>query len=187
MIPTLPATLPAISLALLGLILFASSAWDLRTHRIPNFLSLGGAVAGLACATFGGGWSALGSAAAGLGVGFACLIPFYALRSMGAGDVKLMAAVGSFLGPPLTISAVLYTFIAGGVLAVLAIVLHDGFRETVSRFLFAAKHFVLGGVWLGQRSSATSVRKMRFPYALAIALGTAAAVYHPLEFRLWGD
>jgi len=74
---------------------------DLRRHRIPNLLILVGLALGLAGQTYSGGISGMGDGLMGLLIGFALFLPMYALGGMAAGDVKLMAMVGSFL-PPIT-------------------------------------------------------------------------------------
>ncbi|REM34762.1 prepilin peptidase, partial [Mycobacterium tuberculosis] len=71
----------------------------------------------------------------GLGVGFAAMVPFYVIGVMGAGDVKLMAMAGAFIGPEQTLMAVLFTFIAGGV-AAMAFAIH---RRRVGHMLANVK------------------------------------------------
>ena len=73
-------------------------ATDLRTSRIPNLLTFSAAAAGLAWHAFGG-WAPLASALGGLALGLLLFLPIYLLRGMGAGDVKLLAALGAWLGP----------------------------------------------------------------------------------------
>jgi len=88
-----------IVLALLCAILAIAVYSDVRSHRISNTLSLLGLMAGLGLQYLGSGLQGVTSGFLGAGVGLACFAPFYLLRSMGAGDVKLLAAVGAFLGP----------------------------------------------------------------------------------------
>ena len=94
-------------------------AWgDLRTRRIPNYLTLGTAAAGLAYNYMSHGLSGLADGFLGMLLGFVCLILPYLLGGMGAGDVKALAALGAWLGPKLTAFLFCYMGIAGGVLAV---------------------------------------------------------------------
>src|ERR1022692_3110667 len=86
---------------------------DLRQHRIPNPLIIIGLILGFAFqlaagAAHGVWWGLLGAA-----LGLVCFMPFYALRAMGAGDVKLMAVVGFFLGPKGLLYAVVFSLLAG--------------------------------------------------------------------------
>lgn len=178
-----PAHLAAAVLALLGLLL-ACAVWsDARRRRIPNRLVLAGAVLGLACNGLlpeGAGFAAalpgglgFGQALAGLGAGLALMLPLYLLRAMGAGDVKLMAMTGAFLGPQAMPGVLLATFIAGGVL-ILAVVLARG---SLGLLLANLKTMLLSGYFrlvLHELPvlEAAPVPAGRLPYALAIAAGT---------------
>ena len=105
---------PAVSIALgLGV---AAVVEDLRRRRLPNWLTAGGAAGGLACAAWGGRHG-LAMAAAGLAVGFLLLLPFHWCGAMGGGDVKLMAAYGSLLGPSGILLAALFAAVFGGLSA----------------------------------------------------------------------
>jgi prepilin peptidase CpaA len=103
------------------LLLLLAAAWsDIRSRRIPNFLVFPGAIIGVLSHALlpqeTGGLGVPGSLE-GWGTGLALLLPLYLLRIMGAGDVKLMAMVGAFLGAQATVSALLCVLLAGGVLA----------------------------------------------------------------------
>lgn len=169
-------SLTAPSQLILLAILLATTIVDSRSRRIPNLLSLGGATVGLLLALTGTSSVTLGASFGGLAVGLLALLPLYLLKAMGAGDVKLMAAVGSFLGPSLTLAAVLCTFIAGAVIALAVLLIRDGPRETIGRYAFGIKHLILGGGWLGKRVDKDGTGPLRFPYAAAILAGTVAAL-----------
>ena len=103
---------------LIPLVLTLWIAWgDLRTRRIPNYLTLGTAVAGLAYNFMGHGLPGLADGILGMLLGFAFLILPYLWGGMGAGDVKALAALGAWLGPRLTVFLFCYMGIAGGVIA----------------------------------------------------------------------
>jgi len=94
-------------------------AWgDVRTRRIPNYLTLGTAVIGLAYNFMSHGLPGLAEGFLGMLLGFALLILPYLWGGMGAGDVKALAALGSWLGPKLILFLFCYMGIAGGILAV---------------------------------------------------------------------
>ena len=94
-------------------------AWgDVRTQRIPNYLTLSAALGGLVFQGIFQGWGGLLNGGAGLLLGFGLLILPYALGGMGAGDVKALAALGAWLGPTLTLYLFCYMALVGGVLAV---------------------------------------------------------------------
>src|SRR5437773_4390353 len=106
-------------LVLLILVLVAS-VYDLRYRRIPNWLTASGVVAGFAMNAFlYRGWPGVRFSLLGLAVGFGLYFFLYAIHAMGAGDVKLMAAVGAVVGWVNWFSIFLITAIAGGVLAVI--------------------------------------------------------------------
>ena len=93
-------------------------AWgDIKTRRIPNYLTLGTAVAGLAFNFMAHGLPGLADGILGMLLGFAFLILPYLWGGMGAGDVKALAALGAWLGPKLTVFLFCYMGIAGGVIA----------------------------------------------------------------------
>lgn len=100
--------------ALLGL---AASIADLRTRRIPNWLTASGAVAGILCGA-STGWRSLGMAVAGAIAGFLLLLPLHWMGAMGGGDVKLVAAFGTLLGPAGILAAAVFGAIAGALWAV---------------------------------------------------------------------
>jgi prepilin peptidase CpaA len=144
-------------------LLAAAAAWDAKTGRIPNWLVYGGALYALAYNSFFPLYPKdIGAVFAleGLGVGLAALLPLYLLRAMGAGDVKLMAMVGAFLGPRMTVAAVLATLVAGGLLSI-AVAMR-------SRRL---GHMVFN---LGTLTLHTDASAGRMPYGLAIAAGSAS-------------
>ncbi|HEX7865355.1 MAG TPA: A24 family peptidase [Variovorax sp.] len=167
------------TLALVALLAVAAVS-DWRSYRIPNWLTFGGALFALVYGTIAARTPTAGalSAFGGLGVGFAAMLPFYAIGIMGAGDVKLMAMSGAFLGPEQTLMAVLFTFIAGG-LAAMAFAIH---RRRLVRMLAnvkAAAQGVMVSSIAGVRPSGAinadqSVGKL--PYGVCIAVGTVVEV-----------
>lgn len=147
---------------------------DATVQRIPNWAVLSGAVAALALSIAPGGIG-LGSALAGLVAGFVVLLPFYLLRVMGAGDVKLLAAVGAFVGFSGVLGLALVTFVAGGVMS-LAWAIRFRLVRTVFGNLRAGLFIGLGRVAAGSlpRADDLPVSTIRVPYAFAIAIGSVA-------------
>lgn len=94
-------------------ILLLATILDLRWHRIPNALTVGAALLGMTLSLWLGGFVALGQSLVGTLIGFCLLLPGFLLRFTGGGDVKLLAAVGSFLGPHLILYAFLLYILAG--------------------------------------------------------------------------
>ncbi|BBL23102.1 MULTISPECIES: A24 family peptidase [Comamonas] len=163
---------------LLLLLLLAAAICDLRSRRIPNALTFGGAAIALlysltSSSHHGGGFFwALG----GMCLGLVLMLPLYLLRAMGAGDVKLMAMAGAFLGPDGAWHAVVFVFIAGGIAALVYALWHRAARKLLhntrqtTQLLFIS---VAAGIRPDARtSSAPSVGTL--PYGVSIALGTAS-------------
>ncbi|MGZ5272346.1 MAG: A24 family peptidase [Ramlibacter sp.] len=156
-------------------LLVVAGAIDWRTSCIPNWLTVGGMVLGLAISASKGTSiiSGLGHGAGGLALGLLLPMPLYAMRILGAGDVKLMATVGAFLGALLTLSAVLFSFMAGGILAIAWALAHGVLRRMVSNlmFIFMALLHPAGAGWRAAApGSLPSVGRM--PFGLGISVGT---------------
>ncbi len=100
----------------LALLLVLAAACDIRSHRIPNWLTLAGLAVGLAWHGWQGGGPGWLMSLEGIGVAGLALLP-YAVRGLGAGDVKLLGAVGALLGPVFLLWTLLGTILAGGLLA----------------------------------------------------------------------
>jgi prepilin peptidase CpaA len=99
---------------------------DLRTRRIPNVLTFGAAAAGIVFHLASDGAPGAQTAAGGWLIGFALFFPMFMLGGLGAGDVKLLAALGAWLGPGTILFVAMYTAIAGGVLGI-AVALGKGY------------------------------------------------------------
>jgi prepilin peptidase CpaA len=128
----------ALEIAAVGIALVAV-VWDIATRRIPNVLTFGAAVIGLVVHAYVGGWNGLGMAAAGWLAGVALFFPVFALGGMGAGDVKLLGAVGAWLGPIAALWVALYSGIAGGVIGLIV----AGFSGYLGQALINVKSLVM--------------------------------------------
>ena len=154
-----------------------AGVWDLRTRRIPNALTFSAAIAGLAFHAVTGGWTAAGWSLAGWFVGAALFFPFFALRGMGAGDVKLLAAVGAWLGPAQAVVAALLASIAGGVIAV-AVALNHRYLTTALRNLWTLlTHWRVAGIQPLGDVTLDAARGPRLAYAVPIAIGTMVTLW----------
>ena len=161
-------------LDLLLIVLVVSAAiTDLAIRKIPNLLLLAGwcAALGLRLADTAPA-NGVGSALGGAAVGFAMFLPLYALRGMAAGDVKLMATVGLFLGPAGTLHACVLTWCLGGLMALVMILFSRRWSDAYAnvRTLLLPLLYRLGPAAPGTPLARPSVGSM--PYGLAIALAT---------------
>jgi prepilin peptidase CpaA len=179
----------------LALLLIAAAWSDVKRHRIPNVLVASGALLAMVLHTWlpaGQGFASqlpggLGFLASleGLGLGLLLLFPCFALGLMGAGDVKLIAMVGAFLGPEQLLGALLCIALSGGVFSLL-IAMRKGLTAVVMRNVVS----VLGGGVLpvavvAGNSSARINGNNLMPYAVPIAVGTFAYVLFALYQAGW--
>jgi len=178
-----PDLMGLVALMILTVLLILATREDVHSHRIPNKLVLVGVALGLGLngllpagfgfnsAMPGGlGWLA---AVKGLALGIAVLLPIYLLRAMGAGDVKLMGMVGTFLGPGDLIGALIATFIAGGVMALVVALWSRqlmNMLQNIKLMLFGSLLKMNAGQLPVMNDLPVSVAKL--PYAVAIMLGT---------------
>lgn len=149
------------------------AVYDVRSRRVPNLLTLPAILFGLFLHFTLGGWKGLGSSlAAGLicGLIFAFL---YVTGGMGAGDVKLITAVGCIAGLPRTGYLLILTALAGGVMA-LGLVLYRGrLKATISNIYALVIHHRYQGLAPHPELNVGNDQALRLPYALAIAAGSA--------------
>ncbi len=163
----------ALQIALAFLVL-AAGFTDVRSRRIPNWLTLSGLVLGFGLRILFSGTA--GAAQSGKGFGLALLIylPLYLLRGMGAGDVKLMAAVGSLAGPENWLYIFLATAITGGFLSLVVIARKRRLRQTlinVSVLSTELIHLRAPAAALPALDVKSSTA-MRLPHAVSIATGS---------------
>lgn len=158
------------ALAVLAAGALAAAVVDIRTRRIPNVLTASISGLGLAMAATGASGIGPGAALAGFVLGFLLMMPGYALGATGAGDVKLMAAIGAVLGPGLVLSAFLFTAVAGGVLA-LAVAARRG---RVAATIAGTGRLIATPTGARQEIKVAPAAR-RFAYGPAIAIGSVLA------------
>ena len=151
--------------------LVAAVLIDVRSRRIPNWLTALMAGAGFVMAAGGVSGLTLGQAGLGFLAGLLLMMPGHALGATGAGDVKLMAAVGTILGPATVFSAFLATAVTGGIFAVVVALRRGRLHATLdgTRRLIASPTEAKQTVEAAGKSN-------RFAYGPAIAVGTLVAV-----------
>jgi len=155
----------------------AACFFDVSASRIPNVLNFTAATLAILFHSFapaGAGWS---SAMLGLFVGLAVFFPLFALGAMGAGDVKLMAAVGGWIGAISILHVALYGSVAGGVLALVVALRKRYLRQALTNVKLLATYWWVEGVKPFPALTIESTHSLRLPYALAIAAGLAVTIW----------
>ena len=154
---------------------------DIRYRRIPNKLVLATLIGGLAINTMFAGWKGLLASVLGAAIAFTLMFALHVFGTMGAGDVKLFAAIGAVLGSSLILPTVLVVALTGGVLAIFKMI----YSRRVTTTMFGVCKFFYG-LLPGQRVPRFEVpedRTYTLPYGLAICSGSLISF---VIFRAWG-
>ena len=177
-----------VKIALLLILLVVAAYFDIKSRRIPNQLVLAGLIASFVLQINLNGFEGFKAWGSGLLVGFGLFLPFYLLRAMGAGDVKLMAMVGAFIGPLYVLGAALVTLVVGGILAIAMAMYSGALVQAVKNaraMLTVGMYKTLSGG--GAQIDAPVASAGSMPYAVAIGLGTLVhqiilGTFKPLGF-----
>jgi prepilin peptidase CpaA len=165
---------PAVE-AVLIVVLLAAAVYDVRYRRIPNWISVGGVLIGISLNSFlYVGTPGFLFAVKGLGLGFGVYFVLYILHAMGAGDVKLMAAVGALVGWQNWVGIFLITAILGGVMGMILMSMRGRLKTT-----FWNVGYILGEMGHGRAAYVTreeldvkSPKSFGLPHGAVIAVGT---------------
>jgi len=167
---------------ILLVLLAAATGWmDWRSRRIPNWLTVPALAVGIASNSLAWGWSGTKSSLLGAGLGLLLLLPFVLIRSLGAGDWKIVGAVGAFLGPQSLITVLAVTILVAGVMAVILIVWKKRVRQTarnLGRMLGAMVTLRLPGPEL----SLDNPEALKVPFGVAVAVAVILFVAQ----QAWG-
>lgn len=160
----------------LGLTLGIAAYTDWRQHKIYNKLLIPAFFSALLLHTFQEGGGGIKRSLLGAAIGFVLLLLPYLMGGMGAGDVKLLTVIGAFGGASFVVSSFLYGAIIGALISALLLVRHKAQGNTL-------KHFLLFYPVLrkphNDSSSMGEARQEKFPYGIAIVLGTLISFFLP--------
>lgn len=165
-----------------GLVLVAAGgAWyDVRERRVPNVLTAGGLALGLLLGALDG-WTGLGSAALGAALGFLAALPVFLVGGLGGGDVKLLAAMGGFLGPGKLPVALLAIALLGGLMAAVEVIRRRAVGQTLRnmRDIVTSLGHETFSRWKARESgealTVDASGAITIPYAVAISAGAVVA------------
>lgn len=168
---------------LLVVCLLLSSAFDIRIQKIPNAITFPSMIAFIFIHGYYDGFSGILFSISGIAIAFGTMIIPYAVGAMGAGDVKLLMSVGACLGPSGALAAFLFTSLAGGVYALIVMMLHKNALRSFFTRLFAWCTVALGSRRLEDFPQNSNTDMPMLCYGLAITAGTLTTMalyqYHP--------
>ena len=166
--------------ALLLLLVAASGFFDLKERKIPNKITFSGILIGILFNIITGGWTGLLQSLLGMFAGLAIFFLPFVMGGMGAGDVKLMGAIGALMGWEFSVMTALYSAIVGGVMVLIHLLYTGKLRETLKKMLYSLINLLLQFVSrLGYNETVykkfskngNDYKKVYIPYGVAIAGG----------------
>jgi len=169
-----PALLP---LAVTALFIGLCMASDLRTRRIPNVLTLPVIALGLALGTFMHGLAGFGASLGGAALATALLLGPFALGGVGGGDVKMMAGVGSLVGPQALLASLMAGILLGGLFGVWALWRRGRLAERLLAIVTMCHSAALTRSMDPLRAPAADANAVTLPYSVPLGLGTALALW----------
>lgn len=152
--------------------------YDVRYRRIPNAFVLATLAAGIAINAVFAGLSGVAASCAGCALGFVLMFMLHVFGAMGAGDVKLFAAIGAVTGVGLVIPTFIVVILTGGLLAVVSIIRAGMVMTTMHRVLQIFVGMLPG--WEMPKFAVPTDRRHTLPYGVAITMGSiiSMAIFH---------
>jgi prepilin peptidase CpaA len=152
--------------------------YDVRYRRIPNAFVIAALAGGIAINAIFGGFAGVAASLGGCALAFVLMFMLHVFGAMGAGDVKLFAAIGAVTGAPLVLPTFIVVMITGGLLAVVAMIRGGVVMSTMQRVLQIFVGMLPG--WQMPRFAVPLDRKHTIPYGVAITMGSiiSVAIFH---------
>lgn len=159
---------------LVSIILIVAAWIDGKELRVPNWITFPMVLSGLVFCTYTAGWSGLGAGLIGMSVGLLTLLPLYAVGGMGAGDVKLMAGIGAWLGWEITFYAFCVSTVVGAIMAVCMALYKKSFKKHYDNFLLIALEWmqVRNPRELSKIAADRKPSMLLLPYGIPICIGS---------------
>lgn len=165
---------------LVCLVLIVAAWIDGKELRVPNWITFPMVLSGLVFNLCVEGWLGLGAGLLGMVVGLLCLLPLYSVGGMGAGDVKLMAGMGAWLGWKLTFYAFCISTVVGAVMAVAMVLYGRNFRKHYENFLLILCEWtsIKNPTKLSKIAAERKPTMLLLPYGIPICIGSIAYFYY---------
>jgi prepilin peptidase CpaA len=155
----------------------AAAASDLRFRRVPNALTLGAAALGILVSGLAGGLHGVSQSLLGWVVGLALFLPLFVVGGLGAGDVKLLAAFGAWLGPTGALWAAFWAALVGGVLALAVAAAHGYLSQAFRNLAALARTWRVLGPTPIPGLTLQDARGPRLAYAVPVSAGALLALW----------
>ena len=161
-------------IALVSAVLIFAAYIDGKQLKVPNWITFPMVLSGLLYQSVANGWSGFNASMMGIGCGLLCLLPLYSIGGMGAGDVKLMAGIGAWLGAATTWNSFLVTVVVGALMAVVMVVWSGKIQHHVTQFF----HIAFEIVTIRDPNKLFAIAKERkptmflLPYGIPICIGS---------------
>jgi prepilin peptidase CpaA len=158
---------------MLALALVLSAAWmDCRTRKIPNWLTVPALLIGFTVHIMIAGWPGAKTSLEGAGVALGLLLPLVLLRGLGAGDWKLMGALGAFLGPVLLLFVLLGSVLVAGLMGIVQVMRTRRVKETMRNLSVLVRGFLSFGLRKNPQISLDNPGLLKLPFGVAVAAAT---------------
>jgi prepilin peptidase CpaA len=150
---------------------------DWRSRRIPNWLTVPGLLSGVVVHALIAGWHGTLFALEGASLALILLLPLVALRALGAGDWKLMGAVGAFVGPVMFLFVLLGSILASGLMAIVQVYRTGRVMDTLKNMVTLVRGFFTFGLRKNPQISLDNPRLLKLPFGVAVAAATLVCFY----------
>jgi prepilin peptidase CpaA len=147
---------------------------DFRTRKIPNWLTVPSLFAGITLHAVTRGWPGAKLSLEGAGLALALVLPLVLLRALGAGDWKLMGAVGAFLGPIMVLFVLFGSILVSGLMAMVEMIRAGRARETFRNLVVLVRGFISFGLRPNSKVSLDNPELLKLPFGVAVAVSTVA-------------
>ncbi len=160
------------------LALTLSAGWlDWRSRRIPNWLTVPGLFLGITVNSLLTGWHGTKLSLEGAGLALVLLLPLVLLRAIGAGDWKLMGAVGAFVGPILFLFVLVGSLFFSGLMAMVAMMRTHRVRTTFRNLAVLVRGFISFGLREKLNISLDNPELLKLPFGVAVAVSTLVCMW----------